>query len=245
MEKQTNHRNGKPQDIPGRFSATTDLRVAVKGPSSSTSGRGDAAEEFKYGKKALKKGLGKGGMRNILFGNNKRKRHQLALVGSLLFVCIVVMAITHEPVKQSNALVVPKSTTVSSHPRQEQGEQRPKPQNTQGEQETKNLNNNDNKDDDDVPVSKNRILYNRKDPFEDATQDNGGVGSSRCDPIRVVGGANRWVNGSRVRDKSIQTVCGPRVLIIGASESEGKRMRRENVASTRVALHSFSPHVWK
>ena len=61
MQQQTNHRNGKPQNIPGRFSAMTDLRVAVKGPSSSTSGSGDAREESKYGKKALKKGVRKGG----------------------------------------------------------------------------------------------------------------------------------------------------------------------------------------
>ena len=218
MQQQTNHRNGKPQNIPGRFSAMADLRVAVKGPSSSSSGSGDAREESKYGKKALKKGVRKGGMRNVLFGNNKRKRQQLALVGSLLLVCIVVMSITHEPVKQSNGLVIPKSTTVSSHLRQEQEEQGPKPGNTQGDQEITNQTNNDNKDDDDVAVTKSRILYSRNDPFEDATQDND-VPSSRCDPIRVVGGANRWVNGSRVRDKSIQTVCGPRVLIIGASES--------------------------
>ena len=243
MQQRTNHRNGKPQNIPGDSSAITNVRVAVKGPSSSTSG-GDAAEESKYGKKALKKGVCKGGMRNVLFGNNKRKRRQLALVGSLLLVCIVAMAVTHEPVIRSNGLVVPKSTTVSSHLRQEQEVQGPKPQNIQGEEETMNLNNNDNNDDDDVPVSESRILYNRKDPFEDATQDND-VPSSRCDPIHVVGGANRWVNGSLVRDKSIHTVCGPRVLIIGASESQGTIMRRENVASTRVVLHSFSPHVWK
>ena len=244
MQQRTNHRNSKPQNIPGDSSAITDIRVAVKGPSSSTSG-GDAEEESKYGKKALKKGVRKGGMSNVLFGNNKRKRRQLALVGSLLLVCIVAMAVTHEPVIRSNGLVVPKSTTVSSHLHQEQEEQGPKPPNTQGEQETMNQTNNDNNDDDSVPVSKSRIIYNRKDPFEDVTQDNGDVLSSRCDPIQVVGGANRWVNGSLVRDKSIHRVCGPRVLIIGASESQETRIRRENVASTRVALHSFSPHVWK
>ena len=75
----------------------------------------------------FEKGVCKEGMRNVLFGNNKRKRHQLALVGSLQFVCIVVMVITHEPVKLSNALIIPKSTTVSSHLCQEQEEQGSKP----------------------------------------------------------------------------------------------------------------------
>ena len=234
MQQRTNHRNGKLQNIPGHSFAITDLRVAVKSPSSSTSDSGDVAEESKYGKNALKKGVCKGGM----------KRHQLALAGSLLFVCIVVMAVTHGPMKRSNGLVVPKSLTVSSHLRQEQEDQT-KPQHTLGEEETTKQNNNDNKDDEDAPVSKSRILYNRKDPLEEATQDNGDVPSSHCDPIHVVGGANRWVNGSLVRDKSIHTVCGPRVLIIGASESQGTRRRRENVASTRTALHSFSPHAWK
>ena len=233
MQQQTNHPDDKHHNIPGHSSTITDLRVTVKGPSSSTDSD-DPAQESEYGKKALKKDVCKGGMRNVLFGNNKSKRHKLALVGSLLFVCILVMGV-----------VVPKSTTISSHLRQEQEEEAPKRQNTQGEEETMNLNNNDNKDDDDVAASKSRILYTRKNPFENATQDNGGVGSSRCDPFRVVEGANRWVNGSRVRDKSIQTVCGPRVLIIGASESRGTRMRRENVASTRVPMHLFSPHAWK